>query len=295
MRILLLGRDGQLGWELARLLPAIGTLSAMGRSELDLAKPADVRRAVREVGPRVIVNAAAYTDVDAAESQPALAQAVNADAPGLLAEETRRLGGLLVHFSTDYVYDGTKAGAYVESDPPNPLSVYGRSKLAGDRAVEGSGAAHLIFRASWLYGARGRNFLLTLQRLLRERDEVEVVADRIGAPTWCRSLAQAVVTVLGAAASDEAALERLAQHSGVYHCSAAGATSWYGFAQAIHALRGPLGGRPALLPIPSSRYPARAQRPANSVLSNARLGRTFGIAQSHWREQLAACMGEVGG
>jgi dTDP-4-dehydrorhamnose reductase len=294
MKILLIGRDGQLGWELARLLPAIAEVTGVDRPEVDLAKAADLRRLVREVDPRVIVNAAAYTDVDAAESEPQLAQAVNGDAPGLLAEEARRSGGLLVHFSTDYVYDGAKVGAYVETDPPNPRSVYGRSKLAGERAIAGSGAAHLIFRTSWLYGARGRNFLLAMLRLFRERVTLDVVDDRIGAPTWCRTLAQSVVEVLASATPEEAGLERLAARSGVYHCTAGGATSWFGFAQAIHAHRYAAGQGPRLVPIPSSRYPARAERPANSVLSNERLARVFGIAQVDWREQLAGCMREAG-
>ena len=198
MRILLLGAQGQVGWELARRLPALGTVTATDRATLDLANPDAIRGAVRAASPEVIVNAAAYTAVDKAESEPELATAINGYAPGILGEEAARAGALLVHYSTDYVYDGKKAGAYVETDATNPVSAYGRSKLAGELAIATSGCRHLIFRTCWVYGPRGRNFLLTILKAARERPELKVVDDQLGAPTSSIAIAEATMRVVDA-------------------------------------------------------------------------------------------------
>ncbi len=287
--ILLTGSHGQVGWELRRTLAPLGRVVALDAAELDLAQPAAIRDTVRAIRPDIIVNPAAYTAVDKAEGEPALAQAVNGDAPGVLAEEAKALGAWMVHYSTDYVFDGEKQGAYLETDAPNPQSVYGRTKLAGEEAVRAAGAKHLILRTSWVYGSRGHNFMLTMLRLGRERKELRVVNDQVGAPTWCRSLAEMTAQILvqlhrpGMAASEV---------SGTYHMTSSGSVSWHGFAAEILAQSGitPL---PALLPIPSSDYPTPATRPKNSVLSNDKLQRTFGLAAGDWRDNLGLCMEEL--
>jgi len=289
-KILLTGATGQVGWELRRSLACLGEVIAPDRGRMDLADAASVRRAVQALGPDLIVNPAAYTAVDRAESEPELARAINAVAPGVLAEEAARLGAVLVHYSTDYVFDGSKAGPYVEEDAPNPLNVYGQTKLAGEEAVRASGAAHLIFRTSWVYGLRGANFLLTMQRLMRERPELKIVDDQIGAPTWSRLIAEATAQVLARVFSPPAARgPRLAEPGGTYHLSCAGETSWYGFAAAIAEL-GKLEAVPRLTPIPSSGYPTPARRPANSRLNNDRLEAAFGLRLPDWREALQLCL-----
>ncbi len=287
--ILLTGKNGQVGWELRRTLAPLGKVVAVDAQELDLADSAAIREAVRAVRPDIIVNPAAYTAVDKAESEHDLAQAVNGEAPGVFAEEARALGAWMVHYSTDYVFDGEKQGAYLETDAPNPQSVYGKTKLAGEHAVCAAGGKHLIFRTSWVYGSRGHNFMLTMLRLARERKELRVVNDQIGAPTWCRSLAEMTAQVL-------AQLRRPGVEpgdvSGTYHMTSSGTVSWHGFAAEILGRSGiePL---PALHPIPSSEYPTPAQRPQNSVLSNEKLHRTFGLAAGDWRDNLALCMEEL--
>jgi len=226
-------------------------------------------------------NPAAHTAVDKAESEQDLAHAVNAIAPGILAEEAARLDALLVHYSTDYVFNGSGVTPWREDDACDPLNVYGASKLAGERAIAASGCRHLIFRTSWVYGARGSNFLLTMRRLMRERPELKIVADQIGAPTWCRDLAEATALVLSqisACGFDQ---------WGVYHMTNAGETSWHGFAEAIQALDGT---DARLLPIPSSDYPTPAQRPLNSRLNNDRLEQVFGLRLQDWQAALALCM-----
>jgi dTDP-4-dehydrorhamnose reductase len=296
MRILLTGADGQVGWELRRALAPLGTLSALDRRGLDLAQAEAIRARVREIGPQLIVNAGAYTAVDKAETEPELAMAVNAAAPAVLAEEARRGGAALVHYSTDYVFDGEKDGAYTEDDAPRPLGAYGRSKLAGEEAVRASGAPHLILRTSWIYAARGRNFLLTMLRLARERDELRVVCDQFGAPTWAREVADATARVLARCAADPAgAVSALAQSGGVYHLSAAGRTSWHGFACAIleHAARLPGIRARRVTPIRTSEYPTAAARPRNSVLSSARLAQRFGVALPEWSASLPLCLAEA--
>lgn len=272
MKILLTGKTGQVGWELARLLPALGEVRATERNQIDLADADSIRRAVREAKPDAIVNAAAYTAVDKAESEPELALRINGEAPGVLAAEAKRLGALLVHYSTDYVYDGEKAAAYVETDAPNPVSAYGRSKLAGERAIVASGCRHLIFRTCWVYGPRGRNFLLTILKAARERPELRVVDDQFGAPTSSAAIA----------AATKRAIER-GGAEGVYHMSAAGRTSWHGFAQAI--VQG-AGLATPVKAIPTKEYPTPARRPRNSLLDNSKLKKDFGIALPDWRDGL---------
>ncbi|HSD60625.1 MAG TPA: dTDP-4-dehydrorhamnose reductase [Burkholderiales bacterium] len=290
--ILLTGKDGQVGFELRRALAPLGKLVAPERGELDLADGGSIRSWVREARPAVIVNAGAYTAVDRAESEPELARAVNATAPGILAEEARRLGAVLVHYSTDYVFDGKKAGPYREEDPPAPLSQYGRSKLEGEQAIAAAGCPHLILRTSWVYGARGANFLLTMLRLAREREELRIVDDQVGAPTWSRDIAQATAAILakisGLSSGDAA------EWSGVYHLTAAGQTSWYGFAQAIFREAGALIPRiPRLIPVGTADYPLPARRPRNSVLSCAKVQARFGVARPAWQEALSQVMREL--
>jgi dTDP-4-dehydrorhamnose reductase len=296
VKILVTGAAGQVGWELVRLLPPLGDVVAIDLEGIDLARADDIRRVLREVRPDVVVNAAAYTAVDRAESEPELARLVNAVAPGVMAEELRETGGLLVHYSTDYVFDGTKRGAYTEEDIPKPVSVYGATKLAGERAIQAVGGAHLILRTSWVYGARGRNFLLSMLRLFEEREELRVVDDQVGAPTWCRWLAEATVHVLELCLTAPATWARLEDEwSGIYHVTAGGETSWFGFASAIHALRYAehVGRAPRLVSIATAEYPLPAKRPANSVLSNSKLQTRFGVSQAPWGDQLKQCMAAI--
>ena len=270
---------GQLGVELARVLPAHGEVAACDRAALDLADPNAIASTVRRVKPQIIVNAAAYTAVDRAEAEPALADAINARAPAVLADEARRLDALLIHYSTDYVFDGTAAEPYREQDPTNPLSVYGSSKLGGERAIAAAGGAHLILRTSWIYGWHGQNFLLTMRRFAATRDELRVVADQFGVPNWSRTLAEATANLIGRGAP------ALARKSGIYHLSGRGRASWFDFARAIFEDSD----RPRVLPITTAEYPTPARRPASSVLATAKLEEAFGIALPDWRQTLAAC------
>jgi dTDP-4-dehydrorhamnose reductase len=300
-KILLIGKNGQVGADLLRVLPALGDTVALDRQHLDLSKPEEIRRAIREYQPRLIVNAAAYTAVDKAEKEEAIARAINAEAPALLAEEAKQIGAAVVHYSSDYVFDGSKSAPYVEDDPPNPINAYGKTKLAGEEGIRASGAAHLIFRTSWVYALRGRNFLLTILRLATEREELRLVHDQIGAPTWSREIARATAEVLGRLAGEGDVASALARSGGTYHMTAAGVTSWHEFALAIleEASRLPqgtpwfaaaTGGLPLItrriIPITSPEYPTPARRPACSVLSNSRLENYFGVRLSDWRAQL---------
>ena len=276
MRILLTGRAGQVGWELERALPALGELIGMDRSTLDLSDVDAIRRVAREAKPALIVNAAAYTAVDRAEFEPDLAMQVNGVAPGVLAEEAKRLGALLVHYSTDYVFDGEKRSPYVESDCTNPVNVYGRTKLEGERRIAASGCRYLILRTSWVYGSRGRNFLLAILNAAREKRKLRVVNDQVGAPTSSLAMAQATVRILEAGDAD-----------GLYHMSAAGRTTWFDFAKAIvdrAAIRIPV------VAITSDEYPAKARRPRNSLLDNAKLRDGLGIRLADWSSELDQVM-----
>ena len=293
LRILLTGVSGQVGWELARTLLPLGVVITPGRAECDLLREDSLTVLADAAKPDVIVNAAAYTAVDQAEKDVDLAMAVNARAPGVLAQAARRHGALFVHYSTDYVFDGTKAGAYTEADATAPRSVYGSSKLAGEEAVRASGADHLIFRTSWVYAARGKNFVKTMLRLASEREELRVVADQIGAPTWARLIADSTAF---------AVQQALAQRKGggfesaTYHLTAAGETSWHGFASAIVAsarARGAAIKCRNVVPITAAEYPLPAQRPANSRLAGERLASQFGLQMPSWEACLELCLSEI--
>ena len=279
-QILLTGVDGQIGFELKRLLSASGEIVATDRKMLDLADPDAIVAVVRNVKPALIVNAGAYTAVDRAENEPELARAINARAPGILAEEAKRASAVLVHYSTDYVFDGKRTTPYPEDAPTAPLNVYGSTKREGEQAIEAAGARAIVLRTSWVYGLRGKNFLLTMQKLAAERDALSVVADQVGVPNWSRTLAAATARIAGAG------LPALAERSGLYHLSCTGQASWYDFARAI------LGdeAKPRITGITTAEYPTPAQRPAYGVLATARFESTFGFALPHWRDALAECL-----
>ena len=285
-KILIFGRVGQVGWELRHKLACLGQVSTVEYPEVDFTNPDSIRAAVRAVEPSVIVNAAAYTAVDKAETESERAMAINATGPAVLAEEAKRLGGLLIHYSTDYVFDGSKQSPWVETDIPNPLNVYGKSKLAGDEAIQASGCEYLIFRTSWVYGARGQNFLLTMLRLAGERAELRIVDDQIGSPTSSECIAQATADVLAQVLAPGGC--GIQGRSGVYNLTSSGESSWFGFTKAIltqAAARweSPL---PQLIPIASAEYPTPAKRPMNSRLSCERLEDTFGVSLPHWEQSL---------
>lgn len=284
MKILLTGASGQVGFELQRSLHTLGEVIAPGRAEMDLSDLDQVRDVIRKLKPDLIVNPGAYTMVDKAESEPELAYLVNAQAPGVMASEAARLGSRLVHYSTDYVFDGTKAGPYVETDAVNPVNVYGSSKLAGEQAIAAADVPHLILRTSWVYGQRGKNFLLTMQRLARERNALRVVADQHGAPTWSRTIADSTAAILTHARADA---DPWWQHnSGIYHLSCQGQTTWAGFTEAIieHS-----GLACSVVPITTEDYPVPARRPRNSVLSSEKLRSRF-CDIPPWRTALALCL-----
>jgi dTDP-4-dehydrorhamnose reductase len=291
MRILLMGGGGQLGQELVPRLRKLGEVCVPSRAECDLESSDDIRRVVSALKPPVIVNAAAYTAVDEAESHQELAYAVNSTAPRILAEEARKLDAMLVHYSTDYVFDGCKPRAYAEDDTTAPLNVYGASKLAGERAVSAAGGRNLILRTSWIYGAKGKNFLLTIQRLAREREELRVVADQVGAPTSAIQIARATVELVHRYSMTELA----AFPSGVYHMTAAGSVSWCGFARAIVAALGEVESfrLQCVVPIASSEYTTTARRPLNSQLNNGKFERIFGFRLESWELGLAEVIREI--
>lgn len=288
--ILVTGVNGQVGFELLRSLQGLGRVVACDRSMLDLSDLDRVRSFVRDLKPSIIVNPAAYTAVDKAETDVAAARHLNADVPRVFAEEAVRSGAALIHYSTDYVFDGTKEGAYVETDATNPQNVYGLTKLEGEQAIAAIGCAHLILRTSWVYGRRGKNFLLTMLKLGAERPELKVVADQIGAPTWSKTIA-VVTSHIVAQAMAETDSDWWARHSGIYHFTSAGATSWYGFAEAIFAKA--MSERvPKVLPIPASEYPVPAKRPANSRMSHDKLIEAFGVRLPTWDDALELCLSE---
>jgi dTDP-4-dehydrorhamnose reductase len=282
-RILIIGNNGQVGWELCRTLAPLGEVSAVDFPEIDLCNPDSLRQHVAHSRPNIIVNSAAYTAVDKSESEPDLATKVNGLAPGILAEEAKKSGALLVHYSTDYVFDGTKQTPYLESDRPNPLGVYGRSKLAGDEALRQVGGNHLVFRLCWVYGARGQNFLLTMMRLAREREKLRVVNDQVGCPTWSRMIAQATSQAL----TRVLAMGDLSAFTGLYHLASSGLTSWHGFAEKIVELM-PSDGKKCtrVEPIMTTEYPTPAKRPAYSVMDCGKLEKTFQIRLPDWEYSL---------
>lgn len=295
MKILLLGKDGQVGWELQRALAPLGELRACGRSEADLADPESLRALVRAVAPDVIVNAAAYTAVDQAESDQLAAHACNAVAPGVLAQEAAACGARLVHYSTDYVFDGTKEGAWVETDTVNPLSVYGRTKCEGEERIRASGARHLILRTSWVFATRGGNFAKTMLRLAQERETLSVVADQHGAPTGAELLADATALALHRIVWMGEEADAL---SGTYHLAASGSTTWHAYAQYVLMQAQAHGivlraGPEAVLPIPSSAFPTPAVRPANSLLDCGKFCTRFSLVLPDWRHHVDRMIAEL--
>ncbi len=297
--ILLTGKNGQVGRELERLLPQIGEVTALDRQQLDLSKPDEIRRAFQTFRPSLIVNAAAYTAVDNAETHEATARSVNARAPAVIAEEAKKIGASIVHYSTDYVFDGSKTSPYEETDTPNPASVYGRTKLEGELAIQQSGVPYLIFRTAWVYARLGHNFLLTILRLATEKEELRVVRDQIGAPTWNLEIAFTTTAILRRICAQ--GIASMSDVRGLYHMTASGQTSWHEFAGAIleeaAAARQDLpwmiratGNKPFIarrvIAITTREYPTPAQRPPYSVLSNTRLRQTFGAQLMDWRKAL---------
>lgn len=282
-RILVTGRNGQLGWELAQAFAAIGDVYAFDRAALDLADSDAIRRCCQEIKPTLILNAGAYTAVDRAEQEPELAMQINGAAPRVLAEEANRYGATLIHYSTDYVFSGEAATPYREDDDTSPQNVYGTTKLEGERAVIDTADRFLVFRTSWVYAARRQNFLLTMLRLARQREELRVVSDQIGSPTWVRALSE----VTRACLNDSA---KLAIADGIYHVSAEGRTSWHGFAEAIlAAIPDPNRIARRVVRISTTEFPTPAKRPAFSVLSNRKIEFATKTPVPSWQEQLAAC------
>lgn len=303
-KILLTGKSGQIGSELLQLLPSLGEVIAPAREELDLRDSINLRRVVRDFQPQLIVNAAAYTAVDAAEIEEAKAHSVNAIAPAVLAEEAKSLGAAILHYSTDYVFDGSKKLPYTETDLTNPLNVYGKTKLAGEQAITESGATHLILRTAWVYATRGRNFLLTILRLATEREELRIVNDQFGSPTWSREIAASTTKILAQLFKQDRATSDLPHFGGTYHMTAAGETTWFGFANAIlesaarisrdvpwlaAATNGTSLITRRIVPISTNEYPTLASRPGYSVLSNSRLAQEFGFKLPDWRVHLHRC------
>ena len=297
MKLLLFGANGQVGWELRRSLATLGDVDPVDRTRCDLASPDAVRNTIRQAGPQLIVNAAAYTNVDKAESEKDLAMRINGLAPGVMAEESHRMGIPLVHYSTDYVFDGKQSRPYLETDAVAPVNSYGYSKLQGEEAVRAGTDQHLLLRTSWVYAARGKNFLLTMLRLARQKTELKVVSDVLGAPTWARMIADATALALMRSLD-----RRWPPHTrfrdgcaGTYHLTASGSTSWAGFAKQIFNAAcpdlAPDGVR--LLPILAREYPAPATRPSNSVLANERLAQAFGLSLPDWRVGVDLCVAEL--
>lgn len=297
--ILLTGSSGQVGGALLRLLAPLGEVIAPTRDEMNLGDAASVREMIRSTRPRWIVNPGAYTAVDKAESEPELAYAINSEAVQVMGEEARALGAGVIHFSTDYVFDGTGSTAYVETDPTGPVSVYGASKLAGEKALAASGPGHLIFRTSWVYGAHGKNFLLTILKLARERELFRVVGDQFGAPTWSQDLAKMTVQVMAqceAAAKERSLAEVLAEAGGVYHAAGRGETSWYGFAaEAVRLVQENMPGTrlAKIEAITTADYPTAAKRPANSRMNGDKLARQFDWIMMDWQESLRQVLAEL--
>lgn len=275
-KILVFGPNGQVGYELLRTLAPLGEVVPIGRDRLNLDEVADAALLVRDERPALVLNAAAYTAVDKAESEPAAALTLNAALPGALAVACTEIGARLIHFSTDYVFDGTQTNPYRETDATNPLGVYGLTKHAGEQSVSEADPRHLVLRLAWVYGTRGRNFLLTMLRVAGEGKPLRVVADQYGAPSWSREIAEATALI-------SHSLLRSDEPGGLYHLASAGQTTWHGFADAIFNYAGV---EADLTPIPTEAYPTPAKRPAYSVLDSTALRERFGVGLSHWEEQL---------
>jgi len=292
--ILLFGKNGQLGGELLKTLTPLGKIISPGRSEIDLLEQAKLREIISAVKPSLVINAAAYTAVDQAETEREQAMAINGVAPGVMAEECKKIGALLIHYSTDYIFDGAKGSAYNEEDKPNPLNYYGLTKLTGEEAIRLSGGAHLILRLGWVYGSRGSNFLLTMLKLAREREELRIVNDQVGTPNWSYMLAESTAAICSQIKGRLSA-EGSAFKSGVYHLSALGETTWYKFAKSIfehsadvdRLLR-------ALIPIKSEEYKTAAIRPAYTVLNSGKLEQDYSIITEHWENYLIRVINSMG-
>jgi dTDP-4-dehydrorhamnose reductase len=294
MKILLTGATGQVGWELARTLLPIGEVIEVDRSQADLADLNALRAIIQRHNPNIIVNPAAYTAVDKAETEQELAFLINSKAPGVMAEEAKKIGALLIHYSTDYVFDGTQSSPYTEDDSTNSVNVYGQSKLAGEQAIQSVACDYLILRTSWVYAGRGNNFLKTILRLAAEREELKIVADQIGSPTWARLIAEATAHIVRQAIFEKQANQF---NSNIYHLTSSGNTSWHGFAQKIVDIVREQGKvelkNKVIHPIPTTDYPLPAKRPANSRLSTNRLEQQFGLTMPTWDNALKLCMQEL--
>lgn len=280
-RILIFGKNGQVGYELCRTLANLGEVHAIDIDECDLTDKASIQKNLEDFRPTVIANAAAYTAVDKAETERVLAFKLNADAPGIMADWAARNKALMIHYSTDYVFDGTKETPWTEEDKPNPLNVYGESKLAGDINIQNSGCDHFIFRTSWVYGARGKNFYLTMKRLLQEKDEIRVVDDQFGAPTWCRTIAEVTGQVL-AQAKSPICDKKMSELSGIYNLTNSGQTTWYGFTLKIAEIMRSGSQIATLIPVSSSEYTSVAKRPINSSLNLSKIQYRFGLTTTVW-------------
>ena len=292
--MLVTGKNGQVGWELQRTLMPLGTIVALGRETLDLSNFDQIRAVIRQIKPDIIVNAAAYTAVDKAESEQELAMKVNGEAPGILASEAKSAGSLLIHYSTDYVFDGTKKEPYLETDRPNPINHYGLTKLAGEQAIQKVDCDYLILRITWVYAGRGHNFLRTVLRLAQEREELRMIADQIGAPTWARFIAEATAIIVKQAMAEKQA-GRFA--SGLYHLTSAGQTSWCEFAEKIIDYVRCLSDQPMkvrqIQSIKTEDYPLPAARPPNSILSTNALNERFALSLPDWQQTLNLCLDET--
>ncbi len=292
MRALITGCNGQLGWELTRAFPSTWTVLATDRAQLDLARPDTLAAAVRHLHPDVILNAAAHTAVDRAEAEPDLVQRINAESVGVLADEAKRTGVAIVHFSTDYIFAGTSTTPYQPDDAPDPKSVYGRSKLDGERAVINSGANYLMFRTCWVYALRGRNFLLAMLKQAETKSEVRVVNDQTGSPTWARVIARGTADIVTTHLAGAKNARHFQGREGVYHLACGGATTWFDFASAIYQEARLAGGGPRLVPVSSAEFAARAKRPTYSVLDCSKTASTFGITIPDWRSALHEAMSD---
>lgn len=283
--ILIIGNKGQVGWELQRTLAPIGNVIGHDRETLDISSPQSIQEVIRQVKPSIIVNAAAYTAVDKAETDQSICSAINTTGPMLLAEQAKKQQALLIHYSTDYVFDGSSTNPYKEIDSPNPQNFYAKSKLEGDLAIAASGCKHIILRTSWVYGSRGHNFLLTMLKLGQQRDTLKIVDDQIGAPTWSRMIAESTAQIV----------TNYEDQNGIYNLTSEGKTSWFGFAKAIFDLQASKTSCkvPNLINIPSSEYPTPAKRPQNSLLCHEKLLKTFGIRLPNWKAALEMCFEEI--
>lgn len=291
-KILITGALGQVGYELKRSLSSLGKVIAIDKDEMDFTNAASIRKLIREVSPDIIVNPGAYTAVDLAEKEIDLCMAINEKAPLVIAEEAKAINALLIHYSTDYVFDGKSKTCFFENDTPNPLNVYGASKLAGEKAIASVGGRYLILRTSWVYGVRGKNFLLTMLKLGLEKEHLSIVSDQMGAPTWSRSIAEATSQIIAKVPF----LEKNEDFYGIYNVTSSGKTSWLEFAEAIytlHAEKNPEFKKPTLSGILTKDYKTAATRPMNSVLSHDKLNKTFNLHMPDWKDALQMCMEDL--